>query len=106
MPRYGSRVGVVDGKQYYAFPSFEQLASATEEELRAKGFGYRAKFIVGTVKQVQQDGGTPWLHALQHKTKTRDEVAEALTALPVSRFPTRSRAVGALRSCARRAARF
>ncbi|OUS44357.1 DNA glycosylase [Ostreococcus tauri] len=36
---------------FYSFPSASRIASeATEEELRAMGFGYRAKFIVGTAK--------------------------------------------------------
>ncbi len=29
------------GLELYAFPTLEQLAAATEEELRADGFGYR-----------------------------------------------------------------
>jgi N-glycosylase/DNA lyase len=31
----------------FAFPTIEQLAAASEEALRADGFGYRAKFITG-----------------------------------------------------------
>ena len=34
----------------YTFPTLKQLSVATEEELRANGFGYRAKFIVETTK--------------------------------------------------------
>lgn len=31
------------GLELYAFPTLEQLAAATEEELRADGFGYRCE---------------------------------------------------------------
>jgi 3-methyladenine DNA glycosylase/8-oxoguanine DNA glycosylase len=41
----GVRVSCVglqaDGLTFYAFPTLEQLSLATEEELRAAGFGYR-----------------------------------------------------------------
>ena len=35
---------------YYAFPTPEELSSATEEELRALGVGFRAPFILDAVK--------------------------------------------------------
>lgn len=48
---YGTCLGVgadsegagAASEPYYAFPTAEQLAKATEEELKALGFGYRAK---------------------------------------------------------------
>ncbi len=33
--------GQADGLTFYAFPTLDQLSMATEEELRAAGFGYR-----------------------------------------------------------------
>ena len=33
--------GTSSGLSYFAFPTLEQLAEATETELRADGFGYR-----------------------------------------------------------------
>jgi hypothetical protein len=51
----------------HAFPGLEQLASAAEEDLRADGFGYRAKYIVGSAAQLlaKPGGGEAWLHALR-----------------------------------------
>jgi N-glycosylase/DNA lyase len=42
---YGTCLGVheASAEPYYAFPTPEQLAGASEEQLRALGFGYRAK---------------------------------------------------------------
>ena len=75
---------------FYAFPSASRLASeATEEELRALGFGYRAKFIVGTAKALTDaarelgDGASPesYLRALREDTNYVDAHA-ALQKLP------------------------
>ena len=61
----GANVPMEEGKQFYAFPSLEQLAEASEEALRADGYGYRAKFIVGAVRELQShpEGGHAWLMA-------------------------------------------
>ena len=37
------RAGFMKAQEYYAFPTLEQLANATDEALRADGYGYRAK---------------------------------------------------------------
>lgn len=52
---------------YFAFPTLQQLAAATEEDLRGAGFGYRAKFITGSVAQLlaQPGGGEAWLLGLR-----------------------------------------
>jgi len=34
---------------FYSFPTVGQLGAATDEALRGMGFGYRAKFIAGSV---------------------------------------------------------
>lgn len=66
----------------YAFPTLEQLAAASEEELRASGFGYRAAFVVGSVAALAAapGGGAAWLAAL--RTASFAEVVEALCTLP------------------------
>lgn len=38
--------------EYYSFPTVEELKNATEEELKACGVGFRAKYIVNTCKSV------------------------------------------------------
>lgn len=51
----------------HAFPTLEQLSAATEEELRADGYGYRAKYITGSVAQLlaKPEGGAAWLLGLR-----------------------------------------
>jgi 8-oxoguanine DNA-glycosylase Ogg len=40
------------GRTFCAFPTVLQLSTATDERLRALGFGYRAKFMVGTARTI------------------------------------------------------
>jgi N-glycosylase/DNA lyase len=40
------------GKEYYAFPSLEQISEASEEELEKCGTGFRAKYIKDTVSKI------------------------------------------------------
>ena len=51
--RYGEQKTSCDGTTYYAFPTAEALALATEEDLRACGLGYRARYIHETACMVQ-----------------------------------------------------
>ena len=39
-------------KEYYAFPTPEQLAGASEEDLRKLGMGYRARYIAETTRSI------------------------------------------------------
>ncbi|KAL4458510.1 hypothetical protein ABPG75_013375 [Micractinium tetrahymenae] len=68
--------------ELYAFPTLEQLAAATEEQLRAAGFGYRAKYITGSVAQLlaKPGGGAAWLQGL--RSVPYEEASEALCTLP------------------------
>ena len=87
--RYGTPLGGLDGVEYYAFPTLQQLGVPNAEEmeavLRADGFGYRAKFIAGSVAVLKQherdgDGGAGWLLAL--RGAARQEATDALQAMP------------------------
>ncbi|KAF8693410.1 hypothetical protein HU200_038804 [Digitaria exilis] len=79
---YGERLGEVGGFVFHRFPTIEQLACVSEQELREAGFGYRAKYIVGTAKELQAKpgGGENWLASL--RKKELPEVIEALCTLP------------------------
>ncbi|KAK9811639.1 hypothetical protein WJX72_007467 [[Myrmecia] bisecta] len=57
----------VPGLAFCAFPTLEQLSKATEADLRANGFGYRAKFILGSVAALLEKpgGGCTWLRRLR-----------------------------------------
>lgn len=44
-----------NGKELLRFPTIDELSKATEEELRELGTGYRAKYIVETIKILQSE---------------------------------------------------
>ena len=54
---YGTPVEF-DGRTYHAYPTPEQLAVATESDLRDLGLGYRAPYVVETAQMVA-DGTDP-----------------------------------------------
>lgn len=49
----GTLITTLDEVSYYKFPELKQLEKATEDELKELGFGYRARYIVASVKQVR-----------------------------------------------------
>ena len=55
---FGSTVEF-DGRTYHAFPTPEQLAAATEAELRDLGLGYRAPYVRDTAKMVADGEAHP-----------------------------------------------
>ncbi|PIN17055.1 8-oxoguanine DNA glycosylase [Handroanthus impetiginosus] len=63
----GKFLGNVGGSDFFEFPTLERLALVSEAELREAGFGYRAKYIVGTVTALQSKpgGGVEWLASLR-----------------------------------------
>lgn len=68
---------------FYSFPTVTQLLGATEEQLRAMGFGYRAKFIAGTAAALseKEGGADSYLRNLRDHVPYRDAQV-ALTELP------------------------
>lgn len=50
--RFGEEKMTWDGRTYYAFPTPESLALASEEELRDCNLGYRAKYVGRTARAV------------------------------------------------------
>ncbi|TNV77670.1 hypothetical protein FGO68_gene11284 [Halteria grandinella] len=54
-------------RKIYRFPTVDELKKATEAELRGLGFGYRAKFIVQSVKMIEEKGGDKWFESLRGK---------------------------------------
>lgn len=79
---YGERLGEVGGFVFHRFPTIERLAQVSEQELRDAGFGYRAKYIVGTAKELiaKPGGGAKWLALL--RDRELPEVIEGLCTLP------------------------
>lgn len=76
---YGDFLGSYADMNFYAFPTVDVLAQdASEADLRAAGFGYRAKFVVKTSEQIVEKGGESFILSL--RGKPRVEVAKELTA--------------------------
>eukprot|EP00903_Cladosiphon_okamuranus_P011070 g10450.t2 len=66
--------------ELHSFPTVDALAMrATEADLRAMGFGYRAKYIVESAKMMRAKGGEQW--ALDMRKKERSEVRALLVTL-------------------------
>ena len=55
---YGREIAF-DGRTYHAFPTPEELAGATESELRELGLGYRAPYVVRTAEMVAEGEAHP-----------------------------------------------
>jgi N-glycosylase/DNA lyase len=87
----GAAISVI---HLFSFPSPRELAGAAEADLREMGMGYRAKFIVGTVKFIleretkQVAGAADWLTQLRGGDRSpvaetsRRAVRQALLQLP------------------------
>jgi N-glycosylase/DNA lyase len=56
--RWGSEIQY-KGNIYYTFPTPEMLKDATEDEIRETGASFRSKYIVDTVKNVNDDLNNP-----------------------------------------------
>ncbi|CAM9361973.1 unnamed protein product [Pylaiella littoralis] len=66
--------------ELHSFPTVDALATrSTETDLRAMGFGYRARYIVESAKLIHSKGGEDW--ALDLRSKGREEVRTQLIAL-------------------------
>ncbi len=51
--KYGKKI-IIDTKEYYTFPTAEDLKNVTEEDYRELGVGYRAPYLVACVQDVLQ----------------------------------------------------
>jgi len=75
---YGTFLATVEGIKCYAFPTLEQLSRVEEQHLRDLGFGYRAGYVVETVKVLKRKG-LDWLYKLRELS--RDEAYKQLMIL-------------------------
>ena len=66
------------GKEYYTFPTIEQLSKADIKDLRDLGLGFRDKYIYQTTKQIVS--GQIDLHDL-HKESDTQKIRKALLSL-------------------------
>lgn len=63
----------------HRFPKLDRIASISEEELRRRGFGYRAKTIPIAAAQILDRGGLDWLEGL--KSGSYEDARTGLLAL-------------------------
>ncbi|MCW5939808.1 MAG: hypothetical protein KF884_00210 [Fimbriimonadaceae bacterium] len=76
---YGDRIpGAPVGAK--RFPALERIAALSEEELRSKGFGYRARTIPLAARRMIESGGKEWLESLAKAPY--EEANRELTGLP------------------------
>lgn len=67
----------INGEEAFGMPKPEELANASEEQLRALGVGYRAPYLIGSARMVL-DGFPLW----QLKDMPYEEAHAQLTKLP------------------------
>ncbi len=76
--KYGNKIEF-NGKEYYAFPTIQELGKATVEDLRALGLGFRDKRVYDTTKIFLDNKMT--LKELEEEQDT-DILREKLMELP------------------------
>lgn len=54
---FGQPLGEYGGREYFAIPTPEVMASLTVEDLSEARLGYRAKYLIETAKQMLEEGG-------------------------------------------------
>ncbi len=52
--KFGTYLGEYNEKSYYAFPTLEQLNSATEQDFRALKTGFRAPYLMDALKHLRE----------------------------------------------------
>lgn len=75
--KYGNEISV-DGKEYYTFPTPEQLSQATVEDLRTLGLGFRDKRVYETTQIVLKKE----IDLKELPEKTTQELKDILQQLP------------------------
>jgi N-glycosylase/DNA lyase len=50
--KYGTLVGEVNGKDYYSFPTLDQLSKVSENEIRLCKAGFRAPYIINACEKI------------------------------------------------------
>ena len=52
--KYGKRV-IFNNKEYYLFPTFEELKNATTKDLNECKVGFRSKYIINAIEELKKD---------------------------------------------------
>ncbi|WP_042277676.1 DNA-3-methyladenine glycosylase family protein [[Clostridium] dakarense] len=72
---FGKYIGNYNGKDYYAFPTPEELNKATQEEIRACQTGFRDKYIKSTTERVVENNE----NVSEYTSLSTDECIKELT---------------------------
>lgn len=73
--KFGKYIGDYKGKDYYAFPTPEELNKATQEEIRACQTGFRDKYIKSTTESVIENNK----NMSEYTSLSTDECIKELT---------------------------
>lgn len=66
---YGSKIGSLNGTDYFAFPTINQLVQpGIESKLKSLSFGYRGKFITKAAEYLKENHSEEWLYSLRDKS--------------------------------------
>ncbi|XP_064154455.1 N-glycosylase/DNA lyase [Anguilla rostrata] len=77
----GAPLCQLDGTPYHNFPTLQALAdSSVESCLRNLGFGYRARFLQQSARQIMDNHGLDWLNSLRSVPYL--QARDALRSLP------------------------
>lgn len=74
--KYGNKIEF-HGKDYYTFPTIEALSTASIEDLRALGLGFRDKYIYETTRKIKN--GDIDLEKMKQENNTKQMRKELLT---------------------------
>lgn len=77
---FGEKIGEYGGREYFALPEPEVLASLSVEELAVCRLGYRADYLIKTAEQVLAEGGKEAVEARLRKCESFDEAVQELRA--------------------------
>lgn len=82
--QYGTKILSSPSLELYSFPRLTDFQNVTEKELRLLGLGYRAKYLVKTIDQLEQLGGEEYLHLLRQKSAS-DTQSELMQFMGIGR---------------------
>lgn len=78
---FGENIGSYNGREYFAIPTPEVMASLTVEDLGEAKLGYRAKYLIKTAKQMIAEGGPECVKARLVEAKNPIEELQSFTGI-------------------------
>lgn len=72
--KFGKFIGEYNGKEYYAFPTPQELSRASKEEIRACQTGFRDKYIKSTADAVANNNDNVYGYSMLDTEQCRKEL--------------------------------